>query len=125
MTPHSTLGLVLDRPIGRVRPDAAAGVGRLDQALAQAVFDVEGGAELVERVRARGRPLAQAEEPVSELLAVANGRSEQWRNHRQLRENGADADRADVFQIAQEPPGVGRGLRRKDADEAGASPVQG
>jgi hypothetical protein len=42
-------------------------------------------------------PLAQTKEPVGEFLAV-------------VRENGADADRADALQVAQETSCIGRRL---------------
>jgi hypothetical protein len=53
----------------------------------QAVLDAELGAERVELVRARRGALAQAEEAVGELGAV-------------IGQNGADTDRADLFQVA-------------------------
>ena len=66
--------------------------------------DVQGGAERGEVVLASGRPLAQAEEAIGELLAVVGG-------------YGADPHRACALQVAQEAPGIGRGLGGEDADE--------
>jgi hypothetical protein len=45
----------------------------------QAVFDVQIGAEAVELMRASGRPFAQAEQAVGELLAARPLSSDQWR----------------------------------------------
>ena len=49
-------------------------------------------------------PLAQAEQPVGELLPVVG-------------QDGANVDRASALQVAQEPPGIGRGLGLENADE--------
>ena len=70
----------------------------------QSVLDAEVGAERVEFMLTRRGTLAQAEQAIGELLAV-------------ICENGADADRAGALKVAQEPPGVGRGLGLEDADE--------
>ena len=58
------------------------GLGRLWRG--QAVFDVEGGTELVELVHACRGTLAQVEEAVGEFLAI-------------VRDNGADAQRSSAF----------------------------
>ena len=89
----------------------SVGLGRLGWC--KAVLDLEGRAERVELMRSGCRPLAQAEEPIRELLAVVG-------------KNGADADWAGAFQIPQEAAGVGRSLGREDADEDPAGrPVNG
>lgn len=65
--------------------DHTAGLGQL--CWSQAVHDVQGGAERVALVLARGSALSQTEETIRELLAV-------------VRENGADAELAGAFQIS-------------------------
>jgi hypothetical protein len=55
------------------------------------VFETRSGAAPVERVPARRRAPAQAEQAVGERLVV-------------VRENGADADRAGALQVAQAAP---------------------
>jgi hypothetical protein len=85
----------------------------------QAVFDSQFGAELVELVRARRAPLAQAEEAVGERLPPRHCRSDQWRSNGSIGQDGADADRASAFQVTQvapswrhrfKPDGAGRAL---------------
>ena len=60
----------------------------------QTMFDAEFGAEQVELVLAGGASFAQAEQAIGEFLAIVG-------------KYGADADRTDPFQIAQEAAGVG------------------
>ena len=79
----------------------------------QAVLDAKLGAEQVELVLSGGRALAQAEEAVGESLAVVG-------------QHAGDLHRGRALQIAQEPPRVGRSLRRVDAHEDPARrPVDG
>ena len=52
----------------------------------------------------RSYPLAQAKEPVGELLAI-------------VCENGANADRTGAFKITQEAAGIGRRLVVVDTDK--------
>src|SRR6056297_3219310 len=70
----------------------------------EAMLDPETGTEAVELVVARGRALAQAEQPVGELLAVVG-------------ENTCDLHRRGALQVAQEAARVGGRLRWVDADE--------
>ena len=79
----------------------------------QTVFDAEVGAELVELVPAGSFAFAQTEQAVGEFLPV-------------IGQNGADAQRAGPFQVAQEAAGVGGGLGFLDADEHPAGcPING
>ncbi|CAM4420544.1 hypothetical protein PARU111607_18005 [Palleronia rufa] len=68
------------------------------------MLDPEVGTEAVELVVARGRALAQAEQPVGELLAVVG-------------ENTCDLHRRGALQVTQEAARVGGRLRWVDADE--------
>ncbi len=70
----------------------------------QAMFDPEPGAEAVELMIAGRGAAAKAEEPVGELLAI-------------VRQHAGDPHRGGALQIAQEPAGVGRSLRRMDTHE--------
>ena len=86
-------------------------VGAFDRAVrlrphrgCEVVLDAEVGAEQVELVLSCGAALAQAEQSVGEGLAIVG-------------QNPGDLHRGGTFEIAQEPPRVGRSLRRIDADE--------
>jgi hypothetical protein len=72
------------------------------------VFNVQGGAEHVELVRACGRALSQAEEPIRKLLAVIHCPLMVCLQTMRGGQNGASTDRAGALQIAQKPPRVGR-----------------
>ena len=61
----------------------------------EAVFDAEGRAQKIKFVPAGGAAFVQTEQPAGELFPV-------------VRKYGADADRTDPFQIAQEAACVGR-----------------
>ena len=82
--------------------DHAVGLGVLGRG--QAVFDAKISAEVIELVLAGGRRFTQTEQAVGELLAIVG-------------ENGADAQRAGTFQIAQKAAGIGGCLGFVDADE--------
>ena len=68
------------------------------------MFNVQFCAEPVELMLPRSYPLAQAKEPVGELLAI-------------VCENGANADRTGAFKITQEAAGIGRRLVVVDTDK--------
>ena len=79
----------------------------------QTMFDATFCAEQVELVPAGGAALVQTEQAVGELLAI-------------IGEDGADTDRADPFQVAQEAAGVGGSLGATDPDKDPAGrPVDG
>ena len=70
----------------------------------QAVLDIEVGAKLIELVPVCGFAFAQTEQAVSEFLPVVG-------------QNGADAQRASPFQVAQKSSRIGGGLGFEDPDE--------
>ena len=88
--------------------DLAVGLGVLRRG--EAVFDVEVGAQLVERVLAGGRALAQAEQAVGERLAARHRARTNGAVNGSLGQHRSDADRAGSLQVAQKPAGVGSGL---------------
>ena len=82
--------------------DRAVGLRRLWRC--QAMLSFERPAERVKLVLARRGTLVQAEQPVSEFLAV-------------IGQNGADTDRAGTLQITRKPPRIGRSPCREEVDE--------
>ena len=70
----------------------------------EAMVSPEVAAEMMERVLAGGRALAQAEQAVGELAAIVH-------------KYGPDPHRAGPLQIPQIPAGVGGSLEFTDADE--------
>lgn len=77
------------------------------------MLDVEGGAERVELMFASCGPLAQAKEPISELLSI-------------IGQNSADADWAGTLQVAQEAARIGCRLCIENANEHPAGrPING
>ena len=82
--------------------DHAIGPRRLCRG--QAVLDVKRRTEPVELVCAGCRALLQAKEAIGEFLAIVG-------------KNRSDPDRASTRQVAQEAPGIGRGLGIEDANE--------
>src|SRR6056297_975919 len=70
----------------------------------EAVLDAKLGAEQVELVLSAGAAFAQAEQTVGEGFSVVG-------------QHAVDLHRGRAVEVAQEPPRIGRGLRRIDAHE--------